>query len=68
MANITVSSPRMGRDVTADAVAGDRGTVSSIAKAHQIPVPFDGQDGECGSCLVEVRNLDAHGRHAVAGS
>jgi rubrerythrin/ferredoxin len=66
MANITFSSPRMGRDVTVYAVAGDRGTVLSIAKAHRIPIPFDCQDGECGSCLVEVQNLDPHGRHAVA--
>lgn len=66
MANITFSSPRMGRDVTVYAVAGDRGTVLSVAKAHKIPIPFDCQDGECGSCLVEVQNLDRFGRHGMA--
>lgn len=66
MANITFSSPRMGRDVTVYAVAGDRGTVLSVAKSHKIPIPFDCQDGECGSCLIQVENLDRFGRHGIA--
>lgn len=66
MANITFSSPRMARDVTVYAVAGDRGTVLGVAKAHRVPIPFDCQDGECGSCLIEVENVDQHGRHCVA--
>ena len=60
MANVTFSSPAMPRDVTVYAVAGDRGTLLGLAKAHGVPIPFDCQDGECGSCLVEVRHL-AHG-------
>ena len=51
MANVTFSSPVMARDVTVYAVAGDRGTILAIAKANKIPIPFDCQDGECGSCL-----------------
>jgi ferredoxin len=66
MANITFSSPSMARDVTVYAVAGDRGTILAIAKANKIPIPFDCQDGECGSCLIEVKHLDPHGRHAIA--
>lgn len=57
MTNVTFSSPVMARDVTVYAVAGDRGTVLAVAKAHKIPIPFDCQDGECGSCLVEVTHL-----------
>jgi rubrerythrin/ferredoxin len=57
MSNVTFSSPVMARDVTVYAVAGDRGTVLAVAKAHKIPIPFDCQDGECGSCLVEVKHL-----------
>lgn len=57
MANITFRSPRLGRDITVYAVAGDRGTVLAVAKAHRIPIPFDCQDGECGSCLVEVTSM-----------
>ncbi len=57
MSNVTFSSPVMAKDVTVYAVAGDRGTILAVAKAHKIPIPFDCQDGECGSCLVEVKHL-----------
>ncbi|MGE0113790.1 MAG: 2Fe-2S iron-sulfur cluster-binding protein [Steroidobacteraceae bacterium] len=66
MANVTFSSPVMARDVTVYAVAGDRGTLLSLAKAHKIPIPFDCQDGECGSCLVEVKHLSHGPRHGIA--
>ena len=66
MANITFSSPSMARDVTVYAVAGDRGTILAIAKANKIPIPFDCQDGECGSCLIEVKHLDSLAKHAIA--
>lgn len=66
MANVTFSSPTMPRDITVYAVAGDRGTLLGLAKAHDVPIPFDCQDGECGSCLVEVRHMDKSVRSAVA--
>jgi rubrerythrin/ferredoxin len=66
MANVTFSSPVMPRDVTVYAVAGDRGTLLGLAKSHHIPIPFDCQDGECGSCLVEVKHLAGHVRSGVA--
>jgi ferredoxin/rubrerythrin len=66
MANVTFSSPVMARDVTVYAVAGDRGTILSLAKAHNIPIPFDCQDGECGSCLVEVTHLSPQTKYAIA--
>ena len=66
MANVTFSSPRMAREVTVYAVAGDRGTLLSLAKAHKIPIPFDCQDGECGSCLVEVKHLAPTVRCGIA--
>jgi len=66
MANVTFSSPVMARDVTVYAVAGDRGTLLGLAKENKIPIPFDCQDGECGSCLVEVKHLAAHVRSGVA--
>ena len=37
---------------------GDRGTILAVAKEHKIPIPFDCQDGECGSCLVEVSHFN----------
>lgn len=66
MANVTFSSPSMSKDVTVYAVAGDRGTILSVAKAHKIPIPFDCQDGECGSCIVEVKRLDPYAKYGVA--
>lgn len=58
MANITFISPKMKKEATVYAVAGDRGTLLSVAQAHKIPIPFDCRDGECGSCLVEVEIVD----------
>jgi rubrerythrin/ferredoxin len=66
MANVTFSSPRMPRDITVYAVAGDRGNLLALAKAHKIPIPFDCQDGECGSCLVEVKHLTEGVRYGIA--
>jgi rubrerythrin/ferredoxin len=66
MANVTFSSPVMPRDVTVYAVAGHRGTLLAIAKAHKIPIPFDCQDGECGSCQVTVTPLSNSKRMGIA--
>ena len=66
MANVIFSSPVMENDVTVYAVAGHRGTILSVAKAHKIPIPFDCGDGECGSCLVEVRPLSDKRPYGVA--
>jgi rubrerythrin/ferredoxin len=66
MANVTFSSPRMPRDVTVYAVAGDRGTILALAKAHKVPIPFDCQDGECGSCLVEIKHIAPTTRYGIA--
>jgi ferredoxin/rubrerythrin len=56
----------MAKDVTVYAVAGDRGTILAVAKAHKIPIPFDCQDGECGSCLVQVTHLNPEAKYAIA--
>lgn len=66
MANVTFSSPMLAKDVTVYAVAGDRGTILSVAKAHKIPIPFDCQDGECGSCLVEVSHMEPTSKCGIA--
>ncbi len=56
----------MAKDITVYAVAGDRGTLLAVAKEHKIPLPFDCQDGECGSCLVEVKHLNPTVKYAIA--
>jgi len=65
VANVTFSSPVMPRDITVYAVAGSRVTLLSLAKSHKIPIPCDCQDGECGSCLVEVKNINTGTRDGV---
>lgn len=54
MANVTFSSPTLKKDVTVYATAGDCHTLLAVAKAHKIPVEFECENGECGSCAVEV--------------
>jgi rubrerythrin/ferredoxin len=66
MANVTFVSPSMPRDVTVYAVAGDRGTILALAKEHKIPIPFDCQDGECGSCLVRVEHTSSVRPYGIA--
>jgi rubrerythrin/ferredoxin len=66
VANVTFSSPVLAKDVTVYAVAGDRGTVLAVAKSHKIPIPFDCQDGECGSCLVQVTHLSPTTKYGIA--
>lgn len=57
MALVTFSSPLLKKDVTVYAIAGDRGTILSIAEKNGIPLPFECRDGNCGSCLIEVEHL-----------
>ena len=66
MANVTFSSPLMPRDITVYAVAGERGTLLALAKANNIPIPFDCGDGECGSCLVEISHQHPNTRYGIA--
>ena len=66
MANVTFSSPVMPKDITVYAIAGHRGTLLGIAKEHKVPIPFDCQDGDCGSCLVEVKHLSHSKRMAIS--
>lgn len=54
MANVTFSSPRMKKDLTVYATAGDCSTLLALAKKHKMPVDFECENGECGSCAVEV--------------
>ncbi|MBA4256312.1 MAG: ferredoxin [Polaromonas sp.] len=66
MANVTFSSPSMKKDLTVYAVAGDTKTLLSVAKAHNVPLHFECENGECGSCQVEVSVLSNHTPTGVA--
>ena len=66
MANVTFSSPRMLKDITVYAVAGDTQTLLSVAQAHKVPLEFECENGECGSCLVQVSLLSSDTPYGVA--
>ena len=66
MADVTFSGPLLERDMTVYAVAGDTGTLLALAKKNNVPIPFQCQDGECGSCLVKITNLDNKAPMAIA--
>jgi len=65
MANVTFSGPTLAKNITVYAVAGDNGTLLAVAKANNIAIPFQCQDGECGSCLIEVTHLGANAPKAI---
>ena len=57
MANVTFAGLNMEKNVTVYATAGDTGTLLALAKKHNIPIPCQCQDGNCGSCLIKVTVL-----------
>lgn len=61
MALITFTSP-LHKDKTVYAVAGSHTkTLLTLAKENHIPIDFNCQDGECGTCVVKVTNLSRKG-------
>jgi ferredoxin len=58
MATIYFSSPIMTKNKKVNAVAGKRDTLLAVAKDNNIKIPFECEDGECGSCLIKVTHLD----------
>lgn len=66
MPDIIFSSPLLERDCIIYAAAGDTHSILKLAKQHKIPLPFECQDGECGSCVIEVTSLDDKPRMAMS--
>lgn len=66
MASITFSSPKMKQEVTVDAIVGDARTLLSVARKHKIPVDFECEEGECGTCAVQVEVLPGSQATGVA--
>lgn len=58
MATIYFSSPLMAHNKKVLAVAGKRTSLLGVAKEQSIKIPFECEDGKCGSCLVKVTHLD----------
>lgn len=58
MAIVTFTSPDY-KDKTVYAVAGSHTqTILKLAKENKIPISFECEDGECGTCIVKVSSLD----------
>jgi len=58
MALVTFTSPEY-RDKTVYAVAGSHTqTLLKLALENKIPIQFECEDGECGTCLVKVTSID----------
>lgn len=58
MALVTFSSPEY-RDKTVYAVAGSHTqTILKLARENKIPIKFECEDGECGTCLIKVSSID----------
>ena len=58
MATVTFTNPDY-RDKTVYAVAGSHTqTILKLAQENKIPISFDCEDGECGTCLVKISSLD----------
>ena len=59
MALVTFTSPEY-KNKTVYAVAGSHTqTVLKLALENKIPIQFECEDGECGTCLVKVTSLDS---------
>lgn len=62
MPNITFSNPNY-RDTTVYAPAGSHTeSVLKVAKEHHIPLNFNCEDGQCGTCIVKVTSLSGKPR------
>lgn len=62
MALVTFTNPDF-RDKTVYATAGSHTqTVLKLARENKIPINFECEDGECGTCVVKVSSLDKKGR------
>ena len=58
MALVTFSNPAY-RDKTVYAVAGSHTeTLLKLARENKIPINYECEDGECGTCLVKISSVD----------
>jgi ferredoxin len=58
MATVYFSSPLMARNKKVEPVVGKRTSLLGVAKENDIAIPFECENGECGSCLVKITHLD----------
>ncbi len=67
MALVTFTSPDY-RDKTVYSTAGSHTqTVLKLALENKIPINFECEDGECGTCVVKVSSLDSSDKPRMGG-
>ncbi len=67
MALVTFTNPEY-RDKTVYATAGSHTqTVLKLARENKIPIDFECEDGECGTCVVKVSSLDKDAKPRMGG-
>lgn len=54
------------KDKRAYATAGDTGTILTVAQQNGVKIPFECQEGECGSCLIRIEYVDGKPRMAIS--
>lgn len=62
---VTFRSPIL-RDKRVYATAGDTHTILSVARANGVKIPYECEEGECGSCLIQVEYVDGKPKMAIA--
>lgn len=65
MPNITFLNPEYKLKTVYAPAGSHKETVLKIAKENKIPIDFNCEDGECGSCAITVKRLTDKG--AMAG-
>lgn len=54
------------KDKRVYATAGDTHTILAVARANGIQIPYECQEGECGSCLIRVEYVDGKTPMAIS--
>ena len=62
MANITFSNPAYKLKTVYAPAGSHTETILKIAKENKIPINFDCEDGECGTCIVKIKSIANKGR------
>ena len=57
MPNITFSNPGYKLKTVYAPAGSHTETILKIAKENKIPINFDCEDGECGTCLIHVKRM-----------
>jgi len=61
MANITFSNPDYKLKTVYATAGSHTDTILKIAKENKIPINFNCEDGECGTCLIRIKPLSDKG-------